>query len=169
MPEQWKPIPDWGNYAVSNMGRVKRIAPGRRTRVGKIIAPWVGKYHGVVLYKHGTHKTLSVARLVAEAFIANPSNLPEVNHQNGDKANNRSSNLEWSTRPDNVLHAFATGLKQSQKGSHHGRSYLTTKTIQEIRAAYAKGGVTHKTLAKQFGVSASHICGIVRRTFWKHI
>lgn len=58
-------------------------------------------------------------RLVAEAFLPNPEQLPEVNHKDTDKGNNAFTNLEWSTSSDNKLHATAHGLYPT--GTDHYR------------------------------------------------
>lgn len=55
-------------------------------------------------------RQMYVHRMMAECWIDNPDDLPEVNHKDGDKLNNVASNLEWVTRQDNVLHAIAAGL-----------------------------------------------------------
>lgn len=58
-----------------------------------------------------------VHRLVAEAFIPNPDNLPEVNHIDGNRSNNAVHNLEWVSHADNMRHAYATGLNPGRGGS----------------------------------------------------
>lgn len=107
MIEEWKEIPDYeGLYDVSDLGNVKSKYSN------KILKPSPDKY-GYVRFsatKNKKQKTLRIHRLVAELFIPNPSNLPQVNHIDGDKLNCAKLNLEWSTDSNNKLHAYANGL-----------------------------------------------------------
>lgn len=112
--EIWKDIQDYETlYAISNFGRVKsydvevRSKGGKRTIKGRILKPLlVGhNYLGVNLAKNTIHKMHSVHRLVAQAFIPNNRNLPEVNHIDGNKKNNNVSNLEWTTHSQNMKHS----------------------------------------------------------------
>lgn len=104
--EQWRDAPGYeGLYLVSDLGRVKTCATGRiKAQV------FAGKYLQACLSKNGKAINKSVHRLVALAFIPNPDGKPEVNHIDGNKANNTASNLEWVTSSGNKLHAYATGL-----------------------------------------------------------
>jgi formate dehydrogenase assembly factor FdhD len=67
-------------------------------------------YKSVVMTINGKQYTALVHRLVAQAFIPNPKNLPQVNHKDGNKSNNRVENLEWCTPKENAQHALRTGL-----------------------------------------------------------
>ena len=67
-------------------------------------------YYEVALAKDGEMKTHLVHRLVAKAFIPNPEKLPQVNHKNGIKSDNRIENLEWCTKRENTIHAFKNNL-----------------------------------------------------------
>ena len=67
-------------------------------------------YLRVKLYNNGVPTHESIHKLVAETFIPNPDNKPEVNHRDGNKQNNHVSNLEWATKSENMIHAYQTGL-----------------------------------------------------------
>ena len=118
--EEWKDIKGFeGLYAISNYGRVKSLKRicrantcGLRTIEEKILSPCVASsgYCIVVLSKNGAHKSCSIHRLVAEAFIENPENKKEVNHKDECKTNNIFTNLEWCDRAYNAN--YGTSVKR---------------------------------------------------------
>ena len=107
MKEIWKDIKNYeGLYQISNLGRVKSLWYGRE----KILIPVKLKngYLRVILCKNGILKTYYVHRLVAEAFLDNPNNLPQVNHKDENKQNNNVENLEWCTNEYNINYGTRT-------------------------------------------------------------
>ena len=122
MNEVWVDIIGFeGLYQVSNLGNVKSMSHVQcyvdsinrtctRTRKGRVLIPALMRdngYLGVTLYKNGVRCTRAVHRLVAEAFIPNTDGLPQVNHRDEDKTNNRIDNLEWCTTSYNVNYGTA--------------------------------------------------------------
>lgn len=106
MTEIWKDIKDYeGLYQVSNLGRVKSLNY-RHTGRERVMEPSKHKvgYLLVSLCKDGKQKTFLIHRLVAEDFIPNPENKPEVNHKSENKQDNRVENLEWVWHKDNCNH-----------------------------------------------------------------
>ena len=95
----------WENYQVSNLGRILSLNYNH-TGKPKLLKPSYNKqgYLQVQLSKNRKRKTFRVNRLVAETFIPNPNNLPEVNHKDEDKTNNSVENLEWIWHKDNCNH-----------------------------------------------------------------
>lgn len=104
-----KPIPNTnGRYSISSDGLVKNVETGK-TIIGDVNN---AGYYRVSLLVNGKQKHLFRHRLVAEAFIPNPDNLPEVDHRNGVKSDNRVENLHWITRSGNERAARRTGIKK---------------------------------------------------------
>lgn len=145
----WKQICGYeGYYEISSEGRVRSIervvsySDGRPDRhlASKIVKVYLDKdgYKLAHLYKEGKSVTFRVHRLVAEAFIPNPDNLPDVNHKNEDKSDNRVENLEWCTRAYNVNYGnrakkASEALTQFmyQRFTSSGE-YIDTLSYQEI-------------------------------------
>lgn len=102
--EEWRPIFGWEDrYQISNMGRVKSLFSGEKLMSA---SQKQNGYIRVTLNRDHKNKDYYVHRLVAEAFIPNPNNLPEVNHRFGNKMDNRVTELEWSNRSLNNKHAY---------------------------------------------------------------
>lgn len=99
--EIWKDIEGYeGLYQVSNLGRVTRVTTNRILKSSK----HVSGYLMVNLSKNSVTSHQRIHRLVAQAFIPNPENKPDINHVDEDKTNNNVNNLEWSTRKENCNH-----------------------------------------------------------------
>ena len=112
--EFWLPVPGCPDYFVSDLGRVKSEK--------RIPTAYLSPYDNGEGYRKfdtrtdGTRKTHAVHRLVAQLFVPNFEQLPEVNHLDGDKDNNSWTNLEWVTQQENIDHAWATGLASKPAG-----------------------------------------------------
>lgn len=170
MKEKWKFCARNKNYKVSNFGRVKRIAPAKGTKTGKILKPSVGAYGYlyVNLCKNGKGQIVKIHRIVAEAFIGPCPKDKEVNHIDGDKENPHADNLEYVTHSENIKHSYRLGL-QKQDGQNNGNSRLTESDVKKIRRLYRSGFYVQKELAEKFGVSQNAISEIINNKKWKYI
>lgn len=179
--EIWKDIKDYeGLYLISNMGNVKsieRLVPnningGKRIikeRILKNVNDFYG-YYQVNLHKDSIKKRAIVHRLVAEAFLENLNNKPQVNHVNGIKTDNRDINLEWCSSSENIKHAYRTGLRKTGNpkigGINNHKAKLTESDVLNIRE---KAHLGLKYLSKQFCISKSNINAIINKKIWKHV
>lgn len=107
MEEIWKDIPGYeGMYKCSNLGNVYSYNSNAKMKARKQNSG----YFLLHLNRFGIRKAFTVHRLIASVFVPNPENKPQVNHKNGNKEDNRASNLEWATAKENTNHAFKNGL-----------------------------------------------------------
>ena len=128
--EIWKDIKDYeGLYQVSNWGRVKSLGNGGTHKTSRILksAKNTRGYLQVQLSKNGKRKWFFIHRLVAEVFLENPENLPQVNHIDEDKTNNRVENLEWKSHKDNNNHG--TRNERISKANTNGKK---TKRVLQL-------------------------------------
>ena len=169
MQEIWKDIRNYeGLYQISNNGNVKSLGrwvncknKGKRWQEEKILKPSVegNGYQRVGLHENGTIKNYFVHRLVAQAFIQNPNNYPQVNHKNEIKDDNRVENLEWCDAKYNVNYGTARerGAEKISKKLINGKKskpvlQINTKTDEIIRVFPSAMEVE-----RQLGFSNSHI------------
>lgn len=129
--EIWKNIKGYeGYYEVSNYGRIKSLKDFRGRNRIYILRQQKNKdgYNRVELHKDGKRKTYMVHRLVAEAFIPNPNNLPFINHKNEfEKDNNKVENLEWCTSKYNVN--YGTKIDRTKEKLNIKVKCITTEEI----------------------------------------
>lgn len=176
MKEEWKDIEGYeGFYQISNLGRVKSLGGwcGTAKRKEKIRSTSLTHdgYVKVRLIHQGKDKTMRVHRLVAEAFILNSENKDTVNHIDGNKQNNTVSNLEWVDRTEQMLHAYALGLKTSRVGSNNSNAKLTDEQVREIRKTYVPYSKEFGTvaLAEKYGVTNRVVGLIVKNRAYKNV
>lgn len=120
LKKEWKEIKGYeGKYIISNYGEVISL-PRYKKNKNKIqyvepkeLSKYVSLTNGYVyvyLCNNGKNRNARLHRLVAETFIPNTNNLPQVNHIDGNKINNRIDNLEWCNQSENEKHAYRIGL-----------------------------------------------------------
>lgn len=141
MEEIWKKIENT-NFSISNYGNVKN------NKTGKILQQQVNR-RGYCVVRVSVRKsktccikeTFRIHRLVAQYFIPNPEDKPQVNHIDGDKLNNNVSNLEWVTNKENAKHAIENGLwenvfKASQQSNEKRKRKIMAKNIETGEISY---------------------------------
>lgn len=164
--EIWLPIREVDNrYSISNLGRVMN------NKTGKILKPWIdnnGYYSITAYFKQHTRKVLRIHKYVALYFCDGFKDGLIVNHIDGNKLNNRASNLEWCTYSDNAKHAYRLGLAK-----------LTSSVFPERQILCVETGVKYKSISEASrctGISRgniNHVCIGTRKSAggytWKYI
>lgn len=150
-----KTIANYENYSVTEDGRVFNNKTGRELKG----ACTGDGYRQICLRKDNGRNLHYVHRLVAQAYILNPDNKPQVNHKDMDKANNHISNLEWCTHQENVQHAWDNGrvvsdedrrkMSESRKGrpAHNKGKKVSDETRRKM--SEARKGKKHKKFSDE--------------------
>lgn len=154
------------HYQVSSHGRVRsknREITRKDKRVLRLRSKILSQVHHstncyrVRLCVDSVKYSKSVHRLVAEAFLPNLENKPEVNHKDGDRLNNNLSNLEWCTKEENMRHAVETGLIYNPFGEYARNSKYITRIYKDgVLVAETKGNAELKDLG--FDYRNVHAC-----------
>lgn len=152
MMEIWKDIENYEDlYQVSNLGNIKSL------KRNKILKPAFNKsYLQIGLYKDGKRKFFLIHRLVAEAFLPNEDELPEVDHISGDKTDNRVANLQWITNIENNRKR-KTGWGQPRRV----QCIETGEIFESINAAAI-------AMNRTFDAMSKHVRGLTQTCAGKH-
>jgi hypothetical protein len=156
MPEEWTDVKDYEDkYQVSSLGRV------RNKVTNKVLKHALNKsgYHRVNLYNESGMKSKFVHRLVAEAFIPNTDNKPEVNHIDEDKTNNSVDNLNWMTRLENANY----GTNNERMAKAKSIPIIATN----LKTGESKQFNSTKECARQLGLNHSNITHVLKDRY-KH-
>ena len=176
MIEVWKDVIGYeGIYEVSNLGiirSVERYDYSGHKRKAKTIAFVIDRdgYAKVHLCLCGKARYHFVHRIVATAFIDNPENLPQINHKDENKKNNKAENLEWCTAKHNINYGKRNALvADAQYGEKAHSSKLTQEDVNKIRQQYEPRSKENNMikLAKQYGISESQVWRIINNKRWK--
>lgn len=168
MQELWKDVVGYETYfEISNLGRLKS------KRTSKILSQTKSKTgyftHATKIGgRKGKCICFKIHRLVAEAFIPNPENKPFVNHKDGNKLNNKEVNLEWNTGSENIKHAFEHGLSKPLRGDKNPHAKLTEPIVKQIKFEYEFTDITHRELAKKYGVGKTTIQNVLANERWNN-
>lgn len=171
--ENWLPVMGFeALYEVSDLGNVRRIARGPGTYIGKVLAPrpLPSGYLQVNLSCRSKAVNRYIHHLVMDAFVGHQQvgigkTSIQVNHKDGNKKNNRFSNLEYIGRRAHHDHGIANGL--TPRAERNARAKLNTTQVLEIRELLKT--MNRAKIAGMYGVSTSTIQYIDMRWTWKHI
>lgn len=182
MEEVWKPIKDFeGYYEVSNLGNVRSVDrivevqsknqfgsyTTKRLCKGTILRPSTNNfgYPYVLLCKDGKYTTLYVHRLVAQAFLPNPDSLPEVNHIDEDKTNNRVTNLEWCSSKYNSNYGTRNKTISTTRGKVVSMYDMEGNKLNTFKSARSAA----RSLNKKTAAGITMCCKGKRKTAYGYI
>jgi hypothetical protein len=154
MIEEFLPIKDYPNYKASNYGYIYSIKTNRKLK------PFISNsgYETISLCCDGKSKKFMVHRLIALTFL-NKNNKMQVNHKDGNKLNNKVTNLEWCTSSLNIKHAYKNKLIKQPNGENHFRSKISNEQYKELLSLIQKG-LKLKEISKKYNISESYVCHI---------
>lgn len=173
MEEVWKSLIYQGgeffDFEVSNLGNLRNV------KTNTLYKQHLNKtgYMQVCVSLGGrdNKKVFKIHKAVAETFIPNPENKPQVNHIDANKTNNNVENLEWVTNLENSHHAKDNGLMKTKRGEENFFAKLTEEDVRYMRNNYIPKDKEFGccALARKFGVSHPTVSRILSGESWKHV
>jgi hypothetical protein len=173
---EWKVIPGFAEYEVSNRGEVRRLVPRANWPAGHLLKPArsnSGHLYVMLAVYPGANRSIKkfVHRLVAQTFIGeSPFADACVLHADDNPTNNAVFNLRWGTRKDNHRDRMKNRgwHKRIVRGSEVKTSKLTERDVRVIRRMHSQGA-RNGWIAEFYEVSPSAICDVIKRRRWKHV
>lgn len=159
--EEWRVIPGFPKYEVSNIGHVRNVA------TGYVRKPAETKTHLILTLPRddGSKTTLNVGALVLMAFVGPRPAKHDTSHLNGNFRDNRLDNLAWETRKENCQRKIEHGTNIAPRGADHPKAKLNEAKVQDIRTRLADGARVID-LAREHSVAKSLIWAIRERRIW---
>jgi DNA-binding XRE family transcriptional regulator len=158
------------NYYISDDGRIfnKDMKELKPSATGYNYNDKANHYCYVTLIIDGKRKNKYIHRLVAEAFIPNPNNYPQVNHKDGNRCNNSVQNLEWCSNIQNQLHKLEV-LNIDYTGEKNPANKLSKDEVLKIKELLENSNLSQKKIGDMFGISQTTIHEIKYGYVWSHV
>lgn len=146
-------------YSATDSGRIISYKSGKPEYISTYVHSTGYSY--AILWTNNTRKRVKVHRIIAELFVKNPENKPQVNHINGIKTDNQANNLEWVTASENIKHAYDLGLLKPRKGDKHHKH---DKTIYTFRHPdYGTVQCTQFELRTKYDLTQANLSQVIRK------
>jgi hypothetical protein len=169
---EWRPVPGFPSYEVSERGDVRRAVAFRHYSAGMSLKQRPHRESGhliVALSRDGKRHDVFVHRLVALAFLGPPpSERHEVAHGDGRPTNNHWTNLRWATHAENMLDKRVHGTYPDRKGEKHPMARLTDEVVLAMRRR-RRDGLLFREIAEEFGFPKVTVYDAVTGKTWRHL
>lgn len=178
--EEWKDVVGYeGLYQVSNFGRVKSLEKMRGAFMQKEIIKkqiYSNGYLRCQLHKNGESRKIFIHRLVAEAFILNPDNKPQVDHIDRNRSNNSVENLRWCTAKENVLFEGTRDIRRRALNIVHNDPIIQEKRLKKVCKKVVQEDLNGKIMRiwnslveikRELGVDVSNQCNKVYKRSYR--
>jgi hypothetical protein len=165
--ENWKTLPGFEDYEVSDIGTVRRVSSGKGTRAMRHLKPCADRGGRMVFNarKDGKTQQWKVHRAVMLAFKGDCPAGREVAHLDGNQQNNRLENLMYATPIENNSHKVGHGTQPV--GSKMWNAKLTEQDVIDIRSKSPQ--ISYAKIAKEYKVSLMAVANVITRKTWKHL